>query len=186
MTTTIKSTGSLTTTTVSCNPSEVNLKYLMNISKINNNSEIEYDRRMADTLMKSVLELWSTNSHCDLTIYLKQHNLNKIAYKRYRAHRFVLSSVCDSINIVKEERKFSRKKTINYVCYLDYTPNRGLELLLVYLYSSRLVLDIESVSDLLIASNELGVKHVFLRCIQFIWDYIDDLLSIDVTRIKQV
>ncbi|CAF3813256.1 unnamed protein product [Rotaria sordida] len=150
--------------TISSHSSSISLNQLMNFSRYNlgnnnnnNNNNIEFDYRMADTLSSTILQLWSSSIDCDL-VFL-------ISNRRYYAHSSILLNVCRSLENYFINIKSS---TIKYTCQLKITPYHGLELLLIYIYTSRLILNIYTISDLFLAASELDVEHIIQRCIQFI------------------
>lgn len=137
--------------------SSISLNHLLNQSRYDlENDHIEYDYRMADTLSSTILHLWSSSTDCDL-VFL-------ISHRRYYAHSYILLNVCRSLKNNLTQQKSS---PIKFIYPLKVTTYSGLELVLIYIYTSRLILNVRTISDLYIASNELDVEHITQRCIHF-------------------
>lgn len=115
-------------------------------------SHPSFDYHMADILKSKISHL----KDCDL-VFL-------VVKRRYYAHSFLLFNVCRSIKKFLINEKSS---TMKYTCQLKITPCHGLELLLVYIYTSRLMLNIYTICDLFLAASELDVERIIQRCIQF-------------------
>ncbi|CAF3129039.1 unnamed protein product [Rotaria sp. Silwood2] len=153
--------------TLSSHSSSISLNQLMNFSRYNlENNNIEFDYRMADTLSSTILQLWSSSTDCDL-VFL-------VSNRRYYAHSCILLAICRSLENYFIHIKSS---TIKYTCQLKITSYYGLELLLIYIYTSRLILNVHTVSDLFLVSSELDVEHIIQRCIQFINESIQKMYN---------
>ncbi|CAF4879915.1 unnamed protein product [Rotaria sp. Silwood1] len=152
--------------TISSDSSSISLNQLMNFSRYNlDNDHIEFDYRMADTLSSTILQLWSSSIDCDL-VFL-------VSNRRYYAHSSILLNVCHSLKNYFINNINSSK--IKYTCQLKITSYHGLELLLIYLYTSRLILNINTISDLFLAASELNIEHIIQRCIQIINESIEKM-----------
>ena len=58
-------------------------------------------------------------------------------------------------------------RTIKYIYQLKITSYYGLEILLIYIYTSRLILNVYTISDLFLAASELNVEYIIQQCVQF-------------------
>ncbi|CAF1513498.1 unnamed protein product [Adineta steineri] len=127
-----------------------------------------FDYRMSDTLNSKILHIWSSPKTCDL--------LFLVSHRHYYAHSCILLTVCHSLrnHLTSNNNKSSM---IKYTCQLKFTSYQGLELLLIYIYTSRLILNISTISDLLLAAGELNVEYVIQRSIQFINKSIENMYN---------
>ena len=126
---------------------------------------IEYDSRMADTLSSTLLQRWTSEDDCDLIL--------SIAHRQYYVHSLLLFSVCRSLENRVEMTKSSAK--IKYIGRLTRLSPVGLEFLLIYFYTSRLILTIPTIVDLIQAASELQVEFVIQRCISFVHRFLLEL-----------
>ena len=131
------STSTSEETLCSNSSSSISLNHLMNFSRHNLETDnIEFDYRIADTLSATILHLWSSKNDCDLIFLVFQ--------RRYYAHSFLLFNICRSLSSHVINIKSA---TVKYICQLKVTPYHGLELLLIYVYTSRLILNEKSLSS---------------------------------------
>lgn len=128
---------------------------------------IEYDSRMADTLSSTLLRHWTSEDDCDLIL--------RIDHRQYYVHSSLLFSVCRSLENRVETTNSSAK--IKYIGRLTRIASAGLELLLIYFYTSRLILTVPTIVDLIRAASELQVEFVIQRCISFVHRFLLDLHS---------
>ena len=140
--------------TLSSSSSLISMQFSRNDQQLDNS---EFNCPMTDTLSSTIQHLWSSSTDCDF--------LFLVSNRHYYAHSFLLFTVCRSLKNYFINKKSS---TIKYICQLKITSYHGLELLLIYIYTSRLILNVHTASDLLLAASELDVEDIIQRCFQFI------------------
>ena len=109
------------------------------------------------------------SSPCDLLIL--------VSNRRYYIHSFLFFNICPSWEKFLVDNPSS--SSVRYTCQLKFTSSQGFELLLVYIYTARIVLHVSTVSDLYLVACELDVKYLIEQSVEFLERSIENMYETD-------
>lgn len=100
----------------------------------------------------------NSSTPCDLLVL--------VSNRRYYIHSSLFSNICSSWKKFLVDNPSS--SPIRYTCQLKVTSCQGFELLLVYIYTGRIVLHVSTVSDLYLVACELDVNYLIEQSMEFL------------------
>ena len=126
------------------------------------------------TILKGLNELRKNNILVDVALFAEGRS--------FKAHRVVLSSCSDYFRAMFSD--FSESKQDEII--LTNVSALGIELLLEYIYTSKLQLNLANIQDVLSAANYIQVESVIEACLNYLDQQLDLDNYIDVLIISEL